>query len=218
LRDEVHLDVENISGLYRDDIAQVDYVDVAQNEVHLKLLPRIDYTRPRGALRVTAVSTIATESNVLVLSSSSRFTASFQDNDPLKRKKKRRPPPKPFDPEAIRAIGGDVTTDGDFQIFEGNRYSLKGFLYKNFNMNAIIADGVEPKLSELEKFEEAPEGIDIELPSSTKDDSVAHAFSTGDNVEVCQGELMHLQGKILSIDGNFITVMPKHEDLKVRIE
>jgi transcription elongation factor SPT5 len=40
-------------GLYKDDIAQVDYVDLAQNQVHLKLLPRIDYTRFRGALRST---------------------------------------------------------------------------------------------------------------------------------------------------------------------
>ena len=38
-------------GLYKDDIAQVDYVDLAQNQVHLKLLPRIDYSRERGALR-----------------------------------------------------------------------------------------------------------------------------------------------------------------------
>jgi transcription elongation factor SPT5 len=46
-------------GLYRDDIAQVDYVDLAQNQVHLKLLPRIDYTRFRGALRSTQnVSTV----------------------------------------------------------------------------------------------------------------------------------------------------------------
>lgn len=42
-------------GLYKDDIAQVDYVDLAQNHVHLKLLPRIDYTRPRGALRASMV-------------------------------------------------------------------------------------------------------------------------------------------------------------------
>lgn len=75
--------------------------------------------------------------------------------------------------------------------------------------------GVKPTLSELEKFEEAPEGVDIELPSSGKDETAGHIFSAGDNVEVCQGELMHLQGKILSIDGNFITVMPKHDDLKV---
>lgn len=38
-------------GIFKDDIAQVDYVDVAQNQVHLKLIPRIDYSRPRGALR-----------------------------------------------------------------------------------------------------------------------------------------------------------------------
>lgn len=92
-------------GIYKDDIAQVDYVDLAQNQVHLKLLPRIDYTRPRGALR-TAQS----------------------ESEALKRKKKRRPVAKPFDPEAIRAIGGEVTSDGDFLIFEGNRYSRKGFV------------------------------------------------------------------------------------------
>jgi len=38
-------------GVFKDDIAQVDYVDLAQNTVHLKLLPRIDYTKLRGALR-----------------------------------------------------------------------------------------------------------------------------------------------------------------------
>lgn len=38
-------------SLYKDDLAQIDYVDVAQNRVHLKLVPRIDYTRLRGALK-----------------------------------------------------------------------------------------------------------------------------------------------------------------------
>lgn len=32
---------------------------------------------------------------------------------------------------------------------------------------------------------------------------------------MCEGELINLQGKILSVDGNKITIMPKHEDLKV---
>lgn len=44
-----------------------------------------------------------------------------------------------------------------------------------------------------------------------------HNFQPGDNVEVCEGELINLQGKILSVDGNKITIMPKHEDLKVGI-
>jgi len=78
--------------------------------------------------------------------------------------------------------------------------------------------GVKPTLSELERFEEAPEGIDIELPSTGpggKDDVTSHNFSAGDNVEVCEGELVNLHGKILAIDGNVITLMPQHEDLNV---
>ncbi|KAF5280109.1 hypothetical protein FQA39_LY18143 [Lamprigera yunnana] len=178
-------------GLYKDDIAQVDYFDMPQNQAYLKLLPRIDYTRLRGALRTTQSET-----------------------DAEKRKKKRRPPSKPFDPEAIRAIGGEVTSDGDYLIFEGNRYSRKGFLYKNFTLSAIIIDGVKPTLAELERFEEQPEGIDLELPTEKEDKTLTHTFSAGDNVEVCEGELINLQGKIITIDGNMITVMPKHEDLK----
>lgn len=179
-------------GLYRDDIAQVDYVDLAQNQVHLKLLPRLDYTRLRGALR-TAQS----------------------ESDAAKRKKKRRPAAKPFDPEAIRSIGGEVTSDGDFLIFEGNRYSRKGFLYKNFTMSAILSEGVKPTLTELERFEEQPEGIDIELAAPSKDDpSSIHSFSMGDNVEVSSGDLANLQARIIAIDGAMITVMPKHEALK----
>lgn len=124
-------------GIFKDDIAQVDYVDVAQNQVHLKLIPRIDYTRPRGALRTA------------------------QSDAEAKKKRKIRPVLKLFDLEAIRAVGGEVTSDGDFLIFEGNRYSRKGFLYKNFAMSAILADGVKPTLIELERFEEALEGVDL---------------------------------------------------------
>ena len=39
----------------------------------------------------------------------------------------------------FRAIGGEVTTDGDFLIFEGNKYDRRGFLYKNFVMSAIVS-------------------------------------------------------------------------------
>lgn len=181
-------------GLYKDDIAQVDFVDLAQNQVHLKLLPRIDYSRMRGALKTK-----------------------LTEAEELKRKKKRRPPAKPFDQEAIRAIGGEINTDGDFLVFEGNRYSRKGFLYKNFTMSAILAEGVKPTLSELEKFEEQPEEVNLELSVSSKDSEMLqgiHSFSMGDNVEVCSGDLENLQATIIAIDCGMITVMPKHEDLK----
>ena len=59
---------------------------------------RIDYGRPRGALR----------------------TAASEDKA---RKNKKRPPAKLFDPEKIRSIGGEISNDGDFMMFEGGRYS-----------------------------------------------------------------------------------------------
>lgn len=44
----------------------------------------------------------------------------------------------------------------------------------------------------------------------------SHNFAPGDNVEVAEGELMNLRGKILSVDGEKVIIMPAHEDLKVR--
>ena len=179
-------------GLYKDDLAQVDYVDIASNQVHLKLLPRIDYGRMRGALRSGG-------------------------GEDYKRKNQKRPVCKLFEAEKIRSIGGEITNDGDFQVFEGNRYSRKGFLYKNFVMNAILAEGVKPTLAELERFEETPEGLDIDVGVQDKEEA-AHAFSNGDMVEVVEGELQNLQGKVIAIDGSKITIMPKHEDLKDPLE
>ncbi|KAG1712147.1 Transcription elongation factor SPT5 [Nymphon striatum] len=178
-------------GIFKDDIAQVDFVDTAQNQVHLKLLPRIDYTRNRGALRST------------------------NDQD---KKKKKRPTQKLFDIDRIRAIGGETGTDGDFLVFEGNRYNRKGFLFKNFAMSAIIAEGVKPTLSELEKFEERPEGKTIELAETRNAEDQGHNFAPGDNIEVSEGELMHLRGKVVTIDGNKITILPQHEDLVEPLE
>ena len=53
------------------------------------------------------------------------------------------------------------------------------------------------------------------VSKSSSGGEVTHNFAPGDMVEVAEGELVHLQGKIISIDGNKITMLPKHEDLKV---
>ncbi|XP_009584463.1 PREDICTED: transcription elongation factor SPT5, partial [Fulmarus glacialis] len=61
-----------------------------------------------------------------------------------------------------------------------------------------ITEGVKPTLSELEKFEDQPEGIDLEVVTESTGKEREHNFQPGDNVEVCEGELINLQGKILS--------------------
>lgn len=176
-------------GLYKDDLAQVDYVDMAQNQIHLKLIPRVDYSRKRGTLR------------------------DKEEEQEEKKKRFKKPASKLFDVDTIRSIGGEVTHDGDFHIFEGNRFR-RGFLYKAFNINAIQMDGVKPTLAELDRFEEHPEGMEIQLTESTlaSEDS-GHSFAPGDNVEVFDGDLNGLTGKILKIEGSQITMLPNHEDL-----
>ncbi|KAK2568278.1 Transcription elongation factor SPT5 [Acropora cervicornis] len=182
-------------GIYKDDLAQVDYVNTARNQVTLKMIPRIDYSRSRGLAK------------------------SVEDAGE-KRKKKRRPAPKLFDADAIRGIGGEIGQDGDFMIFEGSRYR-GGFMYKTLAMSAIVVEGIKPTLLELQKFETAPEDVELEVPlKSSKEgaDEEQHTFVTGDVVEVFEGDLANLKGTILSIEGNKITIMPKHEDLKDPLE
>ena len=101
-------------------------------------------------------------------------------------------------------------------MFEGNRFSRKGYLYKNFVMSAILSEGVKPTLAELEKFEEAPEGMSIEVAAGEKEEM--HNFTNGDRVEVIEGELLNLQGTVTKIEGTKITIMPKHDDLKEALE
>ena len=43
-------------------------------------------------------------------------------------------------------------------------------------------------------------------------------LAPGDIVEVREGQLMHLQGKVINVEGDVITIMPKHEDLKVHLK
>lgn len=51
---------------------------------------------------------------------------------------------------------------------------------------------------------------------SSSASSVSHNFAAGDMVEVSEGELINLCGKIIRIDGNKITMLPKHKELTVR--
>lgn len=177
---------------YKGDLAQVDYIDVAANQVHLKLKPRIDYTRLRGALKNNNIKDkeLGTKTRI-----------------------KKRPPQKLFDADAMRAIGGEVTTDGDFQICEGSRYR-RGLLYKNFPMDAIIVDGVKPSIEELATIDE----LNVEQANLQLGQDNEIRFSTGDKVVVVEGELINLRGKVLAISGNKITMMPNHEQLSDPLE
>ncbi|PAV77609.1 hypothetical protein WR25_20374 [Diploscapter pachys] len=174
--------------VYKGDLAQVDWVDIAHNKVNLKLVPRIDYNKMRGTLR--------------------------SEND-KNAKKTRKPLPRLFDLERIKEIGGEVTTDGDFIVFEGNHYRA-GLLYRSFYINAIIVDGVKPSFTELEKFQESADGLQKEL-ENTMIREKGHSFAPGDVIEVVEGELQNLKGKVESVEGEKVTIAPDLEGFQETI-
>ena len=53
--------------------------------------------------------------------------------------------------------------------------------------------------------------------TSGSDSKAGPTLAPGDIVEVCEGQLMHLQDKVINVEGDVVTIMPKHEDLKVAI-
>lgn len=45
-----------------------------------------------------------------------------------------------------------MASDGDFLIFEGNRYSRKGFLFKSFAMSAVVSGGLGLIQTQTQRF------------------------------------------------------------------
>ncbi|XP_056670571.1 transcription elongation factor SPT5-like [Monodelphis domestica] len=176
------------TGLYRGDLAQVSRVEPDQSSVSLKLIPRIDYGLLAGGQQPPEG-----------LAKRQRF--------------QRRPPQQLLDAHKIRSLGGRLTFDGDFLVFGGNRYSPRGFLLKTLSVSRVLREGVKPTLAELQQFEERPEALQA-LQLAAEDSSAEQSFRPGDKVEVSGGELVHLRGRVVSVQGPLVRMLPQHEMLR----
>lgn len=76
---------------------------------------------------------------------------------------------------------------------------------------------MKPSLTELERFQETTDDLKKDLENMVSKEK-RHHFVPGDNIEVMDGELVNLRGKVQSVDGDKIVIMPEHEDLKVFFE
>ncbi|KAI6195223.1 Transcription elongation factor SPT5 [Aphelenchoides besseyi] len=191
--------------MYKGDLAQVDWVDVAQNQVCLRLLPRIDYKKKRGFLKESQNGDDEYEDEEL-----STFKKAIN-----RKSAKVRPPPAPFNIDRIRELGANISENDDFVICEGNRYQ-GGLLYKSFPLTAVTDDNIRPEFEELKHFQDSS----ITDPDFFKELSRRrikenlNVFVVGDVVEVVEGELTYLRGTVQSIEKGAIVVLPDHEELK----
>lgn len=83
---------------------------------------------------------------------------------------------------------------------------------------------ITPTLEELQRFRSSPKGKENEdeegidkpeeeapVPPLTQPRKVQ--FAKGDTVKVIEGDLKNLMGVVEAIDGDTVTIMPKHEQL-----
>ncbi|OQV17540.1 Transcription elongation factor SPT5 [Hypsibius exemplaris] len=188
-------------GIYKDDAAQVEFVDETASSISLRIIPRIDYAHLRDK---------------------HRFALEGKKAPPPK--KDFRPAAKLFAPEQIKEVGGEYRRDGDMYLFQGGRFTIRGFLIKAFPPTNIQVEEVKPSLAELEAFDDTLDGINFgqvsaELARSTGDvDSVSQRFAQGEFVEVVNGELCHLKGRVIRCEGKRVIVQPDHKVLKEPIE
>ncbi|KAI6197614.1 hypothetical protein M3Y94_01245500 [Aphelenchoides besseyi] len=191
--------------MYKGDLAQVDWVDVAQNQVCLRLLPRIDYKKKRGFLKDSQNDDDEYGDEEL-----STFKKAIN-----RKSAKLRPPPAPFDIDKIRELGADSSPDGDFVICEGNRYR-RGLLYKVFPLTAVTDENIRPELEELKHFQDNPttDPEFLKELSRTKIKEDLNVFVVGDVVKVAEGELTNLRGTVQSVEKDAVIMMPDHEELK----
>lgn len=88
-----------------------------------------------------------------------------------------------------------------------------------------FTEGIRPTLAELERFHHTPDSLQIAAAAANAAANLTsavnveiasnHCFTPGDVVEVCEGDLKNLRGKVVSIEGNNrIIVQPNHSDLR----
>ncbi|MEN2496206.1 MAG: Transcription elongation factor SPT5 [Marteilia pararefringens] len=191
-------------GIYKDDLAQVLYVDHSQNKAQIQIVPRF---KSENHFSKTLPKTSAEN-------------ADKNDANNLTEKSKTEPSGKQpityvqrmFNKNAVDEA--DLHEDEGFLFYGGNQYSQAGHLIKMFPIVALQVTNVEPSLDELANFQmDNPTAI-IQLNQTNS----KNHFAVHDNVCVVSGELVNLQGKIVKINKSVISVLPSHEDINVTID
>lgn len=95
-----------------------------------------------------------------------------------------------------------------------------GFLIKDYRVNQISTEGVQPKLEETQLFartgQDGSDQLDLEaLKHTLNDTSTAESsYQVGDEVEVFAGEQRGLLGRTERVNGNIVSIRVTKDDLK----
>lgn len=179
-------------GKYQGDLAQV--MDITENgeEVGLKFIPRIDLNPKDDVLGA----------------------------DGKKRKKipvvgaaNMRPPQRFFNYEEVAKVYGrkSVSKRNQVYVFQNDTYK-DGFVEKDFRLNALQLEDVNPTLDEITRFSRGQDGaehegtIDLSIIAEASRKAAIAVLQPGDHVEVFEGEQSGVHGVVQSVAQDIVTI------------
>jgi len=191
-------------GKYVGDLAQIDEVETNGLEATLRIVPRLDYGQNEDSNAPMVDGNIRGE-----IQKRKRAGAQGLNNAAV------RPPPRLFsDVEAkkkhTKFLQQMTNFDRKQWQYLGDTY-INGFLIKDFKIQHLITENVNPSLEEVTRFtagaEDGTENLDLTALSATlKKSSATESYLPGDMVEVYEGEQSGVRGKAVSVRGDIVTV------------
>ncbi|KAG8533109.1 transcription elongation factor spt5 [Bacidia gigantensis] len=197
-------------GKYAGDLAQIDDVETNGLEASLRIVPRLDYGQNEDNNAPMVDGNIRGE-----LQKRKRAGAMGLNNAAV------RPPPRLFsEVEAKKKHAKYVqqvsTMKNDWQ-YMGDNYR-DGFLIKDFKIQHLITENVNPTLEEVTRFTagaaDGTEHLDLSaLAQTLKKGAATDNYLPGDIVEVYEGEQTGVVGKAISVRGDIVTISVTNGEL-----
>lgn len=177
-------------GKYAGDLAQVVDVTESGEDVGLRFVPRIDLT-PRDDASIDGAKK---RKKVATASGSAR------------------PPQRLFNYDDILKVYGrkNVSKRGNQYVFQNETYK-DGLIEKDFKLNALILEDVNPTLDEITQFRRKEDGetdtmINLSVIAEASRKAAIAVLQPGDHVEVFEGEQAGLHGVVDEINQDVITI------------
>ena len=201
-------------GKYQGDLAQVDTVVPSGLEVGLRIVPRLDYGLNED------VNAPMVETNTVNGVAGKRKRVGITKAKSLAS----RPPARLFSEVDARKKHAKYLHPGpnskNTWMYLSDTYR-NGFLEKDFKINHLQLENVNPTLEEVTKFasgaEDGTENLDLNALAANLRVSTANAtYIPGDMVEVYDGEQRGVSGKVLSVLADIVTINVTEGELRGR--
>ena len=199
-------------GKYHGDLAQIDEVETNGLEASLRIVPRLDYGQNEDSNAPMVDGGIRGEA-----AKRKRAGALGVNNVAV------RPPPRLFsEAEAkkkhYKYLEQTSMVDKKHWKYLGENY-VNGFLIKDFKIQHLITQDVNPTLEEVTRFtagaDDGTENLDLSaLAATLKKNTANDSYLPGDVVEVYEGEQSGVTGKAVGVRGDIVTISVTSGDLR----